>query len=295
MESLQLYLLRYSEPLHPLPITLVSRERVKELRLSLAEEKSRIVANHFIGYVCTFFEWCRKGELITKNPAEFIEKFPTQDRERFLSADEIRYLWLATEDYGVKGDIFRLLVLTGCRSSEIADLRWTEVHDDALEILTSRMKTKRTLCVPLTPQMNAILAGYSKDDGACVFREDDGGRRPFRIDKKSYLLNDRLREAGDPNERTWTPHDLRRTVKTGMCALGILPVHADMVQGHATQSKVHYIYNKYDHWRDKLHALTIWNDHVDRIISGEITSSTVIVPAAERGAQVIPLPYVARA
>ena len=68
------------------------------------------------------------------NPCEDIERYPERKRERFLSPVELRRLGqaLATAEvsetetkYAVAA--FRILLLTGCRLSEIQTLEWRHV------------------------------------------------------------------------------------------------------------------------------------------------------------------------
>jgi integrase len=51
-----------------------------------------------------------------------------KSRERVLSFEELGTIWRAAPTVNTTfGAIIRLLVLTGCRRSEIAELRWSEV------------------------------------------------------------------------------------------------------------------------------------------------------------------------
>jgi integrase len=70
-------------------------------------------------------------DLIDANPAQYVEK-PTdeQSRERILSDAELVAIWRAVDAATDFGAIIRLLMLTGARRSEIADLRWSELADD---------------------------------------------------------------------------------------------------------------------------------------------------------------------
>jgi integrase len=82
------------------------------------------------------------------NPCEDIERYPEHKRERFLSASELQRLGSAlskaetdeTESrYAVAA--FRLLLLTGCRLSEIQTLKWAYVDLDAKELRLPDSKT----------------------------------------------------------------------------------------------------------------------------------------------------------
>ena len=82
------------------------------------------VANHAYVRVKTFLTWCRRRKLIPSNPLEDMKMpYKMQSRDRILTDDELRRIWHACLQLGTFGRIVQMLILTGCRRSEIADLR----------------------------------------------------------------------------------------------------------------------------------------------------------------------------
>lgn len=82
------------------------------------------------------------------NPCEDIERYPEHKRERFLSAKEIQRLGAVLKQAETDGSesqyavaAFRLLLLTGCRLSEIQTLRWAYVNLDENELNLPDSKT----------------------------------------------------------------------------------------------------------------------------------------------------------
>ena len=82
------------------------------------------------------------------NPCELIERYPEHKRERFLSGKELQRLGTVlakaeaeqTESrYAVAA--FRLLLLTGCRLSEIQTLKWLHVDTEGGELHLPDSKT----------------------------------------------------------------------------------------------------------------------------------------------------------
>ena len=57
---------------------------------------------------------------------------------------------------------FRLLLLTGCRMSEIRDLRWEYVKDDCIELPDAKTGGR---VVPLGPEARAVLSSIPREDG----------------------------------------------------------------------------------------------------------------------------------
>ena len=57
---------------------------------------------------------------------------------------------------------FRLLLLTGCRMSEIRDLRWEYVKNDCIELPDAKTGGR---VVPLGPEARAVLSSIPHEDG----------------------------------------------------------------------------------------------------------------------------------
>ena len=99
------------------------------------------------------------------NPCRFVRKYKEGMRERFLTPDEYRRLGRALCALDAGGPLparaaaaLRLLMLTGCRLTEILTLRWDDVDRKARELRLRDAKTG-TRMVPLTPTAAAVLAG----------------------------------------------------------------------------------------------------------------------------------------
>ncbi len=76
------------------------------------------------------------------NPCRGIRRYRRKGRERFLSEDEIRRLGRVLKHHEGAHPmcvaIIRLLLLTGCRRSEIVTLRWTEFREGHLHLADSK-------------------------------------------------------------------------------------------------------------------------------------------------------------
>ena len=74
---------------------------------------------------------------------------------------------------------------------------------------------------------------------------------------------------------TW--HDLRRSVASGMAALGIAPHVIESILNHRSGviSGVARIYNRHDFRAEKAHALATWAAHLDRLEHGDDAGNVV--------------------
>jgi integrase len=82
------------------------------------------------------------------NPCEDIQRYPERKRERFLSLQEVKALGRVLDEAESDGSegkyactAFRLLLLTGCRLSEIQKLKWAHVYLDERELRLPDSKT----------------------------------------------------------------------------------------------------------------------------------------------------------
>jgi integrase len=194
---------------------------------------------------------CEENPVVGSNKRE--ENGP---RERSLSDAEAATVWLAAPDNDY-GRIIRLILLTGCRRSELGDLRWSEIDVEArtITIPGSRTKNKKEHVVPLTDAALAILDAIPRREGRdFVFGT---GRRGFSGWSKSKIALDQsanLKEA-------WTPHDLRRTIRTGLGKLGIAPHIGEAVLNHLP-AKLIRTYDRNTYAAEKKAALDLWASHL---------------------------------
>jgi integrase len=155
------------------------------------------------------------------NPCEDIQRYPEHKRERFLSLKEVKALGRAldaAESDGSEGKYactaFRLLLLTGCRLSEIQRLRWEHVYLDEGELSLPDSKTGAKT-VHLGAAAIALLRSLPRVE-----------KNPFVIAGKNsgWYLTDlqrpwrRIRSVAVLNEVRI--HDLRHTFASGGLAVG---------------------------------------------------------------------------
>ena len=150
------------------------------------------------------------------NPCRHVKRYKEHKRERFLSPQETERLGQvlreAEEEMPSAVAAFRLLLLTGCRMSEIRDLRWEYVKDDCIELPDAKTGGR---VVPLGPEARAVLSAIPRDeDNPWVIAGRLPGshltdlQRPWRRIRK---------QAGLEGVRI---HDLRHSFASRALALG---------------------------------------------------------------------------
>src|SRR6516164_476610 len=182
-------------PLHATPLRLVTARDVSARYLAIASTKGRTTATNALRALSAFFDRALRQGLIERNPCLGVERFDVRKRDRVLTAAEIKALWDATSGSDDYSAIVRLLLLTGCRASEIAGLRWDEIKSDRIVLPAERTKTGKEHALPLTAGMRAILEARDRRPG----KEHVFGRghdRPFTgWSESKTALDARLKAA----------------------------------------------------------------------------------------------------
>jgi integrase len=246
--------------------------------LRTTAETAPHTANKLLGYLKRVFSYARKRHILTVNPAA---DFDTSDaggketsRRRALSLDEIRGFLAACKARPTLGRgnelAFRLLILLGVRKGELVGAAWEELDLDAglWHLPGTRTKTAEPITIPLPAlgvewfrELNMLAAG-----SPWVFP----GRRTGHI--SSITLNIALSRVahGLPH---FTLHDLRRTMRTQLAALGVAPHVAERCLNHKLKG-VAGIYDRHDYLEERRQALQQW---------------AAVLGLIDRGGNVVPL------
>jgi integrase len=256
------YLNSHWKALHGLPLDGITRADVAASLTTIAKGNGPVAANRARSTLSKFYVWAIGEGLCDNNPVVGTNKRDENDpRERSLSNAETAAVWLgaADSDYG---RILKLLLLTGCRRSEIGDLKWSELDTEARTITLPRERTKnhQQHIVPLSDAAMSILASIKHRDRDYVFgRTRAGGFSGWSKSKDDF---DKVVKLKEP----WTVHDLRRTVRTGLGELGIQPHIAEAVLNHIPPKLIRtYDRNKYE--SEKRAALDQWATHLKSVVA----------------------------
>jgi integrase len=208
------------------------------------------------------FNWALDQDLIATNVTERIRPpAKTVERDRVLTDSEIVALWAATAGlYPPYRQMWRILLLTGQRRSEVATIRWCDVTGDVWTIPREVVKKDRSHSVPLPATVMAELRSlpfFGPD--TYVFSTSGGARPSSNFDKITTKL-DELSGVSD-----WRLHDLRRTVRSKLAELGVPREVARKVTNHE-EGKVDRIYNRHEYMAEKREALEKWEKHLLQLI-----------------------------
>jgi integrase len=150
-------------------------------------------------------------------------------RDRVLKRGEIADLWVSWDGAGYPfGALQKLLLLTGQRRGEVAEMCWSEVDFETATwtIPAARSKSNREMLVPLSDLAVELL---------------------------------------ESSPRFWRLHDLRRTCRTGLARLGVAEIVAERCLNHAPKG-LSAVYNVHEYQDEKREAFQKWADEV-RVIA----------------------------
>lgn len=202
-------------------------------------------------------------------------------RDRTLTDDELRAFWRATARVGYPyGPLFRMLLLTGQRKTEVSDALWPEFNiDGALwTVPPQRFKSDAEHRVPLTNDVLALLRTLPRFKAGEHLFSTTFGKKPVdgfskakeRLDK---VMLEELRkmaaEHGDDAEKVKLPpfvlHDLRRTMRTRLSALRVPDTVAEMVIGHGRKG-LQRVYDQHKFIDEMREALAAWASRLRDIV-----------------------------
>ena len=152
-----------------LPVTAVERAQVLALHHRLHPTPS--IANAVLRTLSLMYRLAADWGLVPEgcNPCRTITKYPQRGRERFLTDEEFTRLGQVLDEAETQRGAsapavaaIRLLMLTGCRKSEILTLRWEHVALDAAELRLQDSKTGARV-ISLPPMAVELLAGHPRE------------------------------------------------------------------------------------------------------------------------------------
>src|SRR5262249_28376638 len=128
-------------------------------------------ANRTLGVLSKLFNLTEVWGLRSdgSNPCRHVRKYTEVKRQRFLSHEEFARLGEALREVEREGSetpsaiaAIRLLLLTGCRLSEIMTLKWEHVHKDELRLPDSKTGAK---VIHIGRAVSAVLEGIDRSTG----------------------------------------------------------------------------------------------------------------------------------
>lgn len=234
------------------------------------------------------FRWATIRELVPKDPTYGLDKgktcAPTPPRQRVLSDAEIQFLAprieRAIDRRGLL--LFLLLLATGNRIGETMLSDWSEIDWEKQEWLIPAAHRKGNHRNPATNHL-VFLSDFALSVLICIKAESGDDPKIFpNGDAKSMtkLFTDRQTDPEKANRTRrklntellptggrWTPHDLRRTVRTLLARQGVDRDVAEKCIGHAEENRIVATYNVHDYALEKREAMSKLGEFLEVLLT----------------------------
>lgn len=242
------------------------------------------VANDVLRWVRRMFDYAIKRHLCEYNPAGAFDLADAggkeEARERALSrAELVTFLRAMGEAKGFSREnelAVKLLLLLAVRKQELTAARWEEFDLDAAvwHLPGERTKTGAAISIPLPSiavdwlrELHRLACG---SDYVFPARKMQHRMIPHIHENTLNVALAKVKHCLEP----FTIHDLRRTCRTHLAALGVPPHVAEKTLNHKLKG-VEGRYDRYDYFEERKAALNQW--------------AALLVQLEQGGANVVPL------
>jgi len=251
--------------------TIKPRE-VVELLDGIVQRGSRVMANRVAAILSQMFRFGVHRSLVDASPVQLLYRPGGKERpkDRALSDAELKAL-LNNLDELLRSPrmacAIRILLLTGQRRGELALARWRDIDLDAKTwtIPAEHSKTGAAHLLPLSPAAVKEFERLKRIAGASAYviatEEGDAPGDPKLITR---VVARNLKSLAEHGVEAFTPHDLRRTCRTGLAKLEVADAVAERVLNHAAPGMAG-VYNKHAYLDEMRVALERWATHLAQI------------------------------
>jgi len=273
------------------PAASVTRKMVVDFIMGIVDRGSNVQAGNVLRELSAAYEYAiglGKFDDDYPNPALLAKaslrqakvKLTSVKRKRVLSDGELVEVlnWLPGSGFSfAQKNVLRFTLWTGCRTGEVCSAAWKDID---LVSGTWHMKDSKNgsqRYVQLSYQAIEFLRELKLTTKDYLFASSDTGlpieqkrlsESKWHMKNPEKLKNGRAyteKEIWINSMEDWRPHDLRRTVRTGLSRLGCRSEVAEAVLGHS-RSGIEGTYDLHGYESDCKEWLQKWADHLDLVM-----------------------------
>jgi len=270
-----------------LAINVVRPHHIDGVLTKIVEAGAPTVANDAMRYLFRMFHFAAKRRWTESNPVagfDITDAGGTETpRERWLSFEDLTTLaqdMRKTVNFGRNNELAVWLLLALCvRKMELLSAKSADfdIERGLWKLQPSRTKTRSYIEIPLAPQVIAWLE--EARIFACgseylfparrLIRMKNGQHRTNRFEHVGPdTLNVALKRLPLKGIEHFTVHDMRRTARTHLGALGVDPFVAERALNHKLRG-TQGIYDRHDYLPQRRQALHQWAELLGAISRGE--------------------------
>ena len=263
-------------------VTDIQRQQIVKL-IERLSDTAPVQANRNLATIKKMFSYALDVGVVKVNPTTGIKR-PSKEtpKQRVLTLAEITNLFETLETLPDRDtrDILRLIALTAQRPGEVAEMRISQLKEDAdglwLELEPDDTKNEEPQRICINDMAAEIIQRRIDDLGLTHYifparlRSDKSGSPSSSFMRKDVVVQKVRRIQPLMQEQGvayFTAHDLRRSAATGIARLGHGAV-VDDILNHKRQGVTRKIYDLYSRGPEIQRALTAWGEAVERAIDG---------------------------
>lgn len=261
------------------PANTITRKQVVDMIMSIVQRGANVQAGNVLREFSAAYEFAiGLGHFSDEfaNPALLAKaslrqakvKLTHQRGKRVLSDSELAELlkWLPSSDYtNTQKNVLRFTLWTGCRTGEVCNAAWQDIDLENQTFHIKESKTDVERYVQLPHQAVEFLRALRLTTGDFLFPSQ---KTRLPIQQKQLTEQAwRMRQVGTMLKlsQSWTPHDLRRTVRTGLSRLQCPNEVAEAVLGHSRKG-IEGTYDLHRYEPECKEWLQKWADHLDSLL-----------------------------
>ncbi len=241
-------------------------------------DRAPVMANRVAGILSQMFRFGIHRAIVETSPVQLLYRpgGKEKSRTRALSEAELKSFLTNLDDacrFQRLPHVLRLLLLTLQRRGELASAEWREINftDKTWTIPDGHSKNGRGHVLPLSDWAVAelkklkLLAGGHR----YVLPNADGSAPidPKYLTRSVARCLKRFKKHG---VAAFTPHDLRRTGRTGLGRLGVKVDIAERVLNH-TRERMQATYDVHEYLEEKREALDRWSHYLEQKCGGRLS------------------------
>ena len=253
----------------------ITRKDIVNMIMAIVGRGSNVQAGNVLREVTAAYEYSIGLEKFPDefaNPALLAKNSLRQAKVRLTSKKGTRILsdkelskflnWLPSSALTqTQKRILRFALWTGCRTGEVCSAEWEYIDLDKATLHLRATKTEAERYVQLPTQAVNFLKQLRLETGLYLF---PSFKTQLPIQQKAITEQAWLMRRDDKmiDIEHWVPHDLRRTVRTGLSRLGCPSEVAEAILGHA-RSGIEGTYDLHKYESECKVWLQKWSDHMD--------------------------------
>jgi integrase len=235
-------------------------------------DRAPVMANRVAGILSQMFRFGIHRAIVETSPVQLLYRPGGREkpRTRAFSEIELKAFIKHLDDacrFQRLPPVLRVLLLTLQRRSELALAEWREfnLNDKTWTIPDAHAKAGKGQVLPLSDwaiaefQKLKVMAGGSRF--VLPNADQTAPADPKYITRSVARC---LRRFKRHKIDAFTPHDLRRTGRTGLARLGVETGIAERVLNHARE-RIEATYDVHDYFDEKRKALELWASHLARL------------------------------